>query len=85
MTKAELSKLHSVLSKLNKKVDALTKKVDGLAVDNKIMGNMVNQLDIDVRNLFHVTAETQEQLRNSSGTKVVSIKDAPRTRPSKRD
>ena len=76
MTKAELAKLHSVLSKLNRKVDAL-------AVDSKIMGNVVKQLDEDVRNLFHVAKETQDQLHRSSGTKVVSIKDAPRTRPTR--
>jgi len=59
MTKAEKAKLHRTLTEINKQLIALNSSL-------KIMGNMVSQLDIDVRNLFHVVKETQEQQRASA-------------------
>lgn len=72
MTKAEKAKLHRVLTKINKELGAIRS-------NQTLQGNVISELDRDIRNLFHVVKETQDQQRRSIPSLRV-VKSGPGTR-----
>lgn len=66
MTKTQLAKLRSILTKVNRGILRLEKRLEAIEGSQRLVESLVSVLDQDVRNLFHVVAETQTQQRKLS-------------------
>lgn len=80
MTKSEKAWLKRTLTGFNKKLTALDKT-------QVIIGNMINEINTNVTNIFMVLEETQRQQRASSGTlrAIDGGKITPRVRDPRRE
>lgn len=83
MTKAEKAKLHRALTDINKLLASVRNELKTIKGVQKLQGNVINVLDTDVRNLFHVVSETQQQQRSSIPSLRV-VKSGPGTKTTPR-
>lgn len=73
MTKAEKLKLHRILTKLNK-------GLENVVGNQKVQQAQLKVIEEDIKNLFHVVKETQDQQRRSTpDLKLVKGNGGPKT------
>ena len=77
MNKKERLKLHSILIRLADTQDAILFKLEHIEAVQRLIGSSVIELEADVKNLYLVAKETQDQQRRSAG-EVVELRSVGR-------
>jgi len=77
MNKKERLKLHSILTRLADTQDAILFKLEHIEAVQRLIGSSVIELEVDVKNLYLVAKETQDQQRRSAG-EVVELRSVGR-------
>jgi len=77
MNKKERLKLHSILTRLADTQDAILFKLEHIEAVQRLIGSSVIELEADVKNLYLVAKETQDQQRRSAG-EVVELRSVGR-------
>lgn len=80
MNKAERLKLHSILSRLDRGQDKINERLDAVDAGQVMLGALIAELEIDVKNILLILVEMQRQQRASSGPDLKIVVDNERPR-----